>query len=40
MMGDRMMVDGNMWFGWGGMILIAVLVILVIAALAKYLMKQ
>lgn len=38
-MGDGMMADGNMWFGWGGMILIAVLVILAIAVLAKYLMK-
>jgi len=39
MMGDSMIPGGGMWFGWGGMALIAVLVILTIAALVKYLMK-
>ena len=39
MMGEGMMTSNGMWFGGIGMLLIAVLVILTIAALVKYLMK-
>ena len=35
-----MMMDGSgMWFGGAGMLLGAILVILIVAALVKYLMK-
>jgi len=34
-----MMEGGGMWFGGWGMILLAVLVILALLALAKYLLK-
>lgn len=39
MIGDSMMTGNGMWFGGVGMLLIAVLVVLSIAALVKYLMK-